>query len=784
MKKHLATILVFCILTSSTLYGQENKIQEISSIVKNYYSLERESIHVHFSKNTFITNENIWFKGYVYYSKKNTPFFTTTNIFAVLKNAENKTLNSKLLYGSMGSFEGNFELPSNMASGSYYLQFYTNWMNNFSEDQSAIYKIEVINPNAPGQTTTNDAGVEITTYPEGGTFLKNKTNTLVVSVKGCKNQPLPVTEVNLYSNNEIIQTIPLDNNGYGKFEYYAVEETTTDSLKVTFLNKTYKTALPKAQKKGITLKFTNKTSGDASLLELKTNKDTYPDIENKPFYILIHKDDNAFLLETKFTDNVTDQEMLIADNYLFDGLNTIRIIDSDLNEVAQRLIYKDFDNNTPINITETKQENGNILFTAQTTANTNLSITVLPSKSIALNNNNIFNEFLLTPYIKNHPDINISDYFNNSKEPNKNLDLYLICSNSKYVWETMKQNPPKENYTFDMGLKIKGVINQKLKRGKKYSVKVTSFGTIIDEEAEVVNNNEFYFDNLILADSCKLDFELLENDKNITPKIYLRPLNNTPQYNHPFTPNEKRCINDIINEPFTDFPNIQEDAIRLEDVVIEDKREKLTHAVAFGNGQLRGRKITEAESTGFPTVLDLIRYEGFEVRNRPDSAVAVYGRLKNTFVKGLKNSPDVFLDDYRLVKLDILRDILTSEIDEFYINKHMSVPTVQNRIGIIKIYRKRKAFSALKDKPVFNYVLENGFEKIKPFTNTTYVNGYHGSGFNNYGLIHWIPTTISNENGKFSFSIPQAYKGEAKLIIEGLSPEGKIISKVITINLQ
>ena len=783
MKKHLTTIVIFCILISSPFYGQENKIQEISSIVKNYYSLERESIHVHFTKSTFITNENIWFKGYVYYSKKNAPFFTTTNIFAVLKNAENKTLNSKLLYGSMGSFEGSFELPAGMASGTYYLQFYTNWMNNFKEEQSAIYKIEVINPDNPGQSTTNDAEVEIKAYPEGGIFLKNKTNTMVVSVKGCKKQPLPVTEVTLFNNSETIQVIPLDNNGYGKFEYYAIEENSTDSLKVTFLNKTYKTALPKIQKKGVTLKFTNKIGNNSSVLELKTNRDTYADIENKPFYILIHKDDNAFLLETKFTDNITDQEMLITDDYLFDGLNTIRILDSDLNEVAQRLLYKVFENSIPVNITKNKEENGDILFTAETTANTNLSIAVLPSKSKALNNNNISNEFLLTPYIKDYPDINTSKYFSNGKEPDKNLDLHLICNKSKYIWETMKQNPPKENYTFDMGLKIKGVINQKLKRGKEYSVRLTSYGTIIDEKAEVVNNNEFYFDNLILADSCKLDFELLENGKNITPKIYLRALNNIAQYNHPYTPNEKICFTDKTNEPFTDLPNIEKEAIKLENIVIEDKREKLKHATAFGNGQLRGRKITESESLGFPTVLDLIRYEGFEVRNRPDSAVAVYGRLKNTLVNGLKNSPDVFLDDYRLVKLDILRDILTSEIDEFYINKHMSVPTLQNRIGIIKIYRKRKAFSALKDKPVFNYVLENGFEKITPFTNTTYTSGYSGDGFNNYGLIHWIPTIISDENGKFSFSIPQAYKGEAKLIIEGLSPEGKIISQVITINL-
>ena len=783
MKKRLTKILAFCILISLPIYGQENKVQEISSIVKNYYSLERENIHVHFSKTTFITNESIWFKGYVYYSKKNTPFFTTTNIFAVLKNAENKTLDSKLLYGSLGSFEGSFELPPNMASGSYYLQFYTNWMNNFSEDQSALYKIEVINPDTPGQNSTNDAQVKINVYPEGGLSLKNKTNTMVVSVKGCKNQPLPVTEVILFNNSETIQTIPLDNNGYGKFEYYALEETSTDSLSVYFLNKTYKAALPKATKKGITVKLTNKTGTNNTSLELKTNKNTYPDIENKPFYILIHKDDNAFLLETKFTDNVTDHKVVINDDYLFNGLNTIRILDNNLNEVAQRLVYKRFESIAPVKIIGNKAEKNDIVFTAEATPNTNLSITVLPLQTKTLNNNSILNDFLLAPYIENSPDINTSEYFNNSSQPNESLDQYLICCKSKYIWQNMKQNPPKENYTFDMGLKIKGVINQNLKSGKDYSVRLTSYGTIIDEKAEIVNNNEFYFDNLILADSTKLTFELLQNGKNINPKLYTTILNNTSQYRASYIPSQNICFTESISTPLTYVPDIQKETIALKEVVVKGKREELKFATTLGNGQLKGYKITEEDCLGFPTVLDLIRYHGFEVRNRPDSAIAVYGLFKNTFIKNLKNSPDVFLDDYRLVKLDILRDILTCDIDEFYINKHMSVPTLQNRIGIIKIYRKRKPFSKTKDKPVFDYVIKNGFEKITPFKNITYTSGYSGIGFNNYGLIHWIPTTISDENGKFSFSVPQIYKGEAKLIIEGLSPEGKIISQVININL-
>ncbi|WP_417352224.1 hypothetical protein [Flavobacterium alkalisoli] len=782
MKKLLSLISLTCFLSFHITYGQENKIQEIVSVVKNYYSLERENIHVHLNKSIFIANENIWFKGYIYYSKKNTPFFSTTNIFALLKNSENETLESKLLYGSAGSFEGSFELPQNLYSGIYYLQFYTNWMNNFSEDQSAIYKIEVINPNSPGKSTANDTEVKINVYPEGGVFLKNKTNTLGVSVKGCKNQPLPITEVLLYNNNETIQTIPLDKNGFGKFEYYALEEKSTDSLSVILSDKTYTVALPEAQEKGITLKLTNKANSNKTLLELKTNKNTYNEIQNTPIYILIHKDENAFILETKFTDNITDQELVIIDDYLFSGLNTIRILDSNLNEVAQRLLYKDFENSTPVKITQSGKENGDILFSGETAANANLSITVLPSQTKSLSNNSILNDFMLSPYIQNYYDINTFEYFNNDTKPNENLDQYLLCSKSKYKWQSIKQNPPKEKYSFDIGLKIKGVINQNLKEGKSYIVRLTSYDALIEEKTEVINKNEFYFDNLILADSCKLNFELLENGKSITPKLYVNTLNNTSKYNKEYIPEDSTCYSSGNVSSPDDFPDIEKETIRLKEVVIEKKREKLQYANTLGNGQLRGYKITKAESVGFPTVLDLIRYEGYEVRNRPDSAVAVYGRWGHT-IKGMKSSPDVYLDNFRLMKLDILRDILTSEVDEFYINKHMSAPTVQNRIGIIKIYRKKQPFNETKERSLFSYTVEDGFEKISPFKNTTYTSGYNGIGFRNYGLIHWLPTIISDENGKFNFSIQLIYKGEVKIIIKGVTPEGKIISEVKTINL-
>ncbi|NBL63811.1 hypothetical protein GV828_01205 [Flavobacterium sp. NST-5] len=61
----------------------DNKKQAIAKAIEDYFFLERENIHVQFSKEVYLTNEKIWFKGYVYHRKNNLPFYNTTNVYAV-----------------------------------------------------------------------------------------------------------------------------------------------------------------------------------------------------------------------------------------------------------------------------------------------------------------------------------------------------------------------------------------------------------------------------------------------------------------------------------------------------------------------------------------------------------------------------------------------------------------------------------------------------------------------------------------------------------------------------
>src|SRR5690606_40429978 len=78
---------------------------------------------------------------------------------------------------------------SSLKSGKYYIQFYTNWMNNFIEDKSSVYDITVINEETgiPASLTKNaETEVTITLKPEGS-FISDCTNTIADRKSTCLN---------------------------------------------------------------------------------------------------------------------------------------------------------------------------------------------------------------------------------------------------------------------------------------------------------------------------------------------------------------------------------------------------------------------------------------------------------------------------------------------------------------------------------------------------------------------------------------------------------------------
>ncbi|RWX03776.1 hypothetical protein [Flavobacterium cerinum] len=788
-------ISAFCLTAISlfvnpSAFAQEDKKDQIAKVITDYFFLERENIHVHFDKNVFMTDESAWFKGYVFHRKKNAPFFNTVNIYATLMDDQGKMISTQLIYGNMGSFSGNFKLGNQLKSGKYYVQFYTNWMNNFTEDESAVYEISVINQSTGVGNILAKADpskINIEFRPEGGTLVYDTPNSIGISISDCNHNPLPITVVDIVdSTGKNIKKVQINKLGYGKFDLLANSITGYKAV-VTIEDIKHEQPLPLAQPKGIALEVNNYAVAGKTIVKIRANKSTLDSFTGKSIYMVAHQDDKMTVFEIKFNDQNLEQTVVIPNSELAEGMNTIRILDTDMNELAERMIYKYPEPGLNVSLTQGKQTGDELQYNGKINyPNMNMSISVLPESTISFEEtNDIYSSLLILPYLENQKKTSGKYYFESpSKVKQYELDLFLVNQKSKYKWRDILKNPPKSTYSFDMGLTLKGTIPSTLGNVNNAKVRVYSLTSSIDEIADINVKREFYFENMVIADSSYVNFTLLK--KGAKPKeitVIPQLLNSKRRLNKPYQP-QPRCYAPQGNNIIQQIPNIYKENIQLEEIKIEGST--LKYANSFGNGNLVSYKISDEKANMYQNLTNFIKaYSNFEIIDR-NGLFIIQTRGANS-INAAKSGPIVYIDNVQalgqvtdsvsgLDYSNVLNPIQMHEVDEIYMSSTAIVPSIRNYVGIIKIYLKKDRKPIIKNSTP-QIIMKNGYERIKPFTNITY-NSTTDKGFENFGVVDWQPTIMTDENGNFKLSIPKIYRKPIKVLIEGFSADGKLISEI------
>ena len=767
--------------------AQENKKEAVIKTLTDYFSLERENIYVQNNKSIYMTNEQIWFKGYVYHRKKNLPFFTTVNVFANLLDETGKIIDTQLIYANIGSFSGNFKLNDTYKSGKYYLQFYTNWMNNFLEDESAVNEITIVNQTlgaGHALAGADPSKINIELHPEGGTMLSETANVVGVSVSDCNHNPIAVKTVDIADElGKVLQTIQINKLGYGRVTLPAGSNKGYKAI-VTVSDVKHEQAFPPLQLKGIALEVNSFSATDKTIVTLSTNKLTADSYSGKPLYLVMHKDDDATIYEVNFNSSLV-AKVAIENIDLQDGLNTIRILDNDLNELAERLIYK-YPTAAPLStaITPTAQTADRLEYEGKVNyPNMNISISVLPENTRSYeDSNDIYGSLLLLPYIDTQKKAPGKYYFTTlSKGKNYELDLFLLSQKSKYNWFNIKNNPPKDKFSFDMGLTLKGIVPKQTGPLQFAKVRLYSLASAIDEIADVDEKGAFVFNNLLVPDSCYVNFSYIrkgEKPKELTLAPQL--LNNNKKFIKGYTPLPHCFDNSAEAATAVKAPDVFKESIELNEVTIEGK--KLKYATVSGNGNLRGYKITQKEISSYSTILNFIKFNSSFVVNDNSTDVSIYSTRNTTSLNAAPPKPIIYIDNMQVLDEDILRSISMYEVDEIYMNPHAIVPSVRNFMGIIRIYLNRNYKPKSKEN-LPEIIVKNGYKRILPFQNVMYAST-ENEGFSNFGVIDWQPTIMTDENGAFKISIPKTGQKTMKLLIEGFSADGKLISEVKIIPIQ
>lgn len=784
MRKIIPALFLLSFLSPITIQAQEaaQSKQKIADAIAGYFELDRESFHIHFDKKIFFTNEEIWFKGYVFNKKNGTPFFETTNVFAVLYDDTGKNLGEQLLFSYIGTFSGSFKLGPQLKSGRYYIQFYTNWMNNFTENESAVYPLQIINENESMITDYDSpdySKINITFQPEGGSLIEGTTNNVGVHVADCNGKPIDVKEGRIVNAaGETIRTFPVVKSGYGKF--YLIPTNETYKAVFSIDDKTVEAPLPKASADGVALEVNNYALPGKTVVKLRTNAHSLPALSKKPLFLVAHQNNKSVIFDVSLNSEHPERELVITNDNLYKGINTIRVIDSDMHQIAERQICEFTEKGPDISLTYTQTSGDTIkVYGKSNYPNADMSISIMPENSLASEKeNDIIGSLLVNPYLTQN--ITNAAYFLNqpTKAKRYELDLFLLNEKSgKYNWQDILSSTPGKTYSFDIGLAIKGTINQAVPDPKKYRIHLSSPFSLIDDYSEINAKNEFVFQNLVFSDEANFRFTLMKIPSvPVDMKFYHQILNRKRTFNKPFAPQPNAC------SPFRqiplDMPFFAGGAVALDNIDLKTKsKNELKYSSKFGNAALHGYKITDENSN--ISLLSFIEYHGFKVTNHLGE-VTISSRTATSINAGTM-SPEIYLNGRQLMNFDELQDIRMIEVDEIYLNPHAIVASMKGNMGVIRIYMKKMDFSNTKT-ATQSYEIKEGFAKLRNYQTPLYMST-SDTGFEKYGIVHWIPTVLTDESGSFSFLIPKASLKTIVLKIEGFTPDGTLISETKTMSL-
>jgi len=105
-KKILFPILLNLYLTQ--LSSQNTSIDNFVNKVDDYFHLDHETFYTQLNKTTYFKNEEIWFKTYVYNTKTQLPFISSTNIYTELYDENGKLIIKKIYAANNGMTNGSF----------------------------------------------------------------------------------------------------------------------------------------------------------------------------------------------------------------------------------------------------------------------------------------------------------------------------------------------------------------------------------------------------------------------------------------------------------------------------------------------------------------------------------------------------------------------------------------------------------------------------------------------------------------------------------------------------
>lgn len=790
MKKALTTkkLLItfyFTFISCLILNAQSSDYQKIDTIIYNDDNeLYKETVYSHINKSTFIKGEEIGFTAYVFNKKTKTPSQITKNLYFVITDSNNNIVKENLFKVENGIASGNIRIDSVFTTGIYKIKTFTNWMLNFKEQNYFVETIKIIDSNKPGiaKKTIKNNKIDIQFLSESGAFLEDAHNTVGIIAKDSLGYGMPNVTGEIFENNTKITDFNLNKLGIGRVSFTAYKNKTYTAIINYNGNKIEKNIITNAKKNGILLNV-SKNEGNA-IISLVTNKNTLATIKNKEFNLIIHQGENSKKLKIQFNNDQTISKKIKLNDLVY-GINIVTLVDENNNPIAERLFFN-YNGLSVLDLKKTAvlkvKDSIDVSFKFEdyiNFKNSNLSISVLPKGTKSYNKNStIISQTLLNPYLKGTVE-NGGYYFNDiNSQKEYDLDNLLITQGwSSYDWKSISNNNFIASHQFEKGISIKVNIPNNEKESSYLIHHISNKSGAILTFLEEIKSFQLYSyfpennENLYIS-------KIRNEEKLLEPSLYLQYYpNHIPKLNTADNILNPINLNDSAEINFDVFP----------DFYALNKKNTLNEVIIKAN--LKEQRIEKIKNSSMGHVYFLSRLDKYNsladfINSKPNILASDNFRTGQFTAtnRAVGSKIAFYLDDFLVLDNSLLFYYRLFDVEYIDINLNdMTGGLAVGRGGVIKI--KTDPLSNISNKKtVKEFKFPITFTASKKF----YVPKYHDFNnefFKNYGVIDWFPKNKINEDGTLNLRFKNTLQNQVSLFLEGVTGDGKFISKEITINV-
>ncbi len=790
--KKMNKILLCLIFLSSFVTIRAQESFDEKSIIENnanYFKLERENIHVQFDKTVYPTTEIIWFKGYVIDKVSSLPNIKSSNIIMELYNSKKEKIDSKLLYSENSTFFGHYKTEKITESGKYYFRFFTNHMNNFSEDESSTYEITIINPsnyvsNLLPKFDINKVNIDY--FPESGILLEDTDNSIIVDIKDCNGLGGVIENIQVQNNqNKTITSFSTNKEGIGKFNLLNTKDSNY-KIKIQKNNSVIsEKTIRKPTKEGYIISINDNYNSGTLFIEIKSNSSTLT--KKEKIWFGIQHLGNIELIKINFDEGNSSKRLAFLKKDLNYGINNFVITNEKKEILSERLYYNHNSNsNNNIEIINKRITKDSIKYTFKSNFKLGeVSYSILPSKSISKpEKNSIYSSLKINNCL--NKELNNISYYLNDYNRLRHFELDNALQTVKYKYNFINNmNFPVEKFEAENGLTLNGKINTQIDN-KDHKIQLLSILTGKSILSDINEKNEFSFKNLIVDDSTSVHLTMYnKNGKTkefsavynlVKPKsTFFKPINIKSYC--PENILKKEDLN-AINLPILNKNIHLLDSIHINKTEVRKQKLVNNRKSPYLNGFSDGYKINSDIIKSYNDVITFLRSKGYDI-NTSGTDVSIRSRTNLSFRND--NQPTIMMNNSPIIDLSILYGMSLEEVDEIYINKRGYGTGSNGASGVIHIFTKKSFMGKGSQKSVSkNFICDSGFTPSLSFKNTIPVN-FTNKSFIDFGTFFWNPKTNTNENGAFEVTLPRVTDENITLIIEGIDSSGLLLSKSIEI---